>query len=366
VLALNAGSSSVKCALFTHDAAPRLIARETLESAGSSTLPRLLAWIDEHSTREQIVAVGHRVVHGGPSYRDPQRLTPHVLDALRELIPFAPNHLPDELSLIDAVAHHLPGVPQMACFDTAFHADLPDVARRLPIPAVYDEQGVRRYGFHGLSYGFLLQELERLAGRNAAHGRVVLAHLGNGSSLAAVRDGRSVDTTMAFTPTGGVVMSTRSGDLDPGVAAYLARREGWSADRLEDVLSHEAGLLGISGVSGDMRTLLAHEGEAPGCRLAVAAYVYAIKKAIGAFAAVLGGLDTLVFSGGIGEHAPVIRARIGDGLGFLGLRIDPDRNAENAPIISPPDARVVTRVIATDEELMIARAAWHVLAGNRR
>jgi len=366
VLAINAGSSSVKCALFTHEPEPQTIVRETIDGAAVSCLPSLLAWIDRHTSPDQVMAVGHRVVHGGTTYRDPQRITSDVIDTLQRLIPFAPNHLPDEIALIDAISQHLPGIPQIACFDTAFHADLPQVARRLPIPAVYDAQGVRRYGFHGLSYAFLLHELERLAGRDAARGRVVLAHLGNGSSLAAVRDGRSVDTTMAFTPIGGVVMSTRSGDLDPGVATYLARREGWSADRLEDVLSHEAGLLGISGTSGDMRTLLAREADDAACRLAVAVYIYAIKKAIGAFAAALGGLDTLVFSGGIGEHARVIRARIGDGLGFLGVQIDPDRNGANAPVISASNARVVVRVIPTDEELMIARGMWRLLVGNWR
>lgn len=366
VLAINAGSSSVKCALFTDDVEPQLIAREALDGAVSAVLPRVLKWIDERTSQERLVAVGHRIVHGGPTYRDPQRLTATVVDALTQLIPFAPNHLPDELVLIHAISRHLPSVAQIACFDTAFHADLPEVARRLPIPAVYDAHGVRRYGFHGLSYAFLLHELERLAGRDAARGRVICAHLGNGSSLAAVGNGRSVDTTMAFTPIGGVVMSTRSGDLDPGVVTYLARREGWSPERLEDVLSHQAGLLGISGVTGDMRTLLAREADDQAGRLAVAVYVYGIKKAIGAFAAALGGLDTLVFSGGIGEHAPVIRARISDGLGFLGVTIDSQRNAANAPIISASAAPVVVRVIATDEELMIARAAWRLLAGDRQ
>jgi acetate kinase len=216
---------------------------------------------------------------------------------------------------------------------------------------------VRRYGFHGLSYAFLLQALERTAGPEAAGSRLILAHLGNGSSLAAVHEGRSVDTTMAFTPIGGVVMSTRSGDLDPGVATHLARREHWSADQLEDLLSHRAGLLGISGVSGDMRTLLAREAHDPACHLAVAVYVYGIKKAIGALTAALGGLDTLVFSGGIGEHAPVVRARICEGLSCLGVSIDANRNGRNAPVISATDARVSVRVIATDEELIVARAA---------
>jgi acetate kinase len=364
VLAINAGSSSVKCALFTFEGTPRSLARETIDGVASACVPRLLDWIDEHASGLSLAAIGHRIVHGGPAYRDPQRVTPEVLATLRQLIPFAPNHLPDEIALIDAMARHEATVPQIACFDTAFHADLPEVARRLPIPAAYDAQGVRRYGFHGLSYAFLLQELERIAGPEAAAGRIILAHLGNGSSLAAVRDRRSVDTTMAFTPIGGVAMSTRSGDLDPGVVTYLGRREALPPDQVEELLSQHSGLLGISGASGDMRALLARETAEPACRLAVAAYVYGIKKAIGAFAAALGGIDTLVFSGGIGEHAPEIRDRICEGLAFLGISIDAERNRMDGPVISVPDTRVTVRVISTDEELMIARAAHRLLASR--
>jgi acetate kinase len=324
----------------------------------------LLDWVDTHTLESTVAAVGHRIVHGGPAYREPQLITPALLEALTQLIPFAPNHLPDEIALIDALGRRRPDVPQIACFDTAFHADLPEVARRLPIPRAYDAQGVRRYGFHGLSYTFLVQELERIAGPAAAAGRLILAHLGNGSSLAAVRDGRSLDTTMAFTPIGGVVMSTRSGDLDPGVVTYIARQERLSADEVEDLLSHRAGLLGISGVTGDMRALLEREPRDPSCRLAIAMYAYSIKKAIGALAASLGGLDTLVFSGGIGEHAPTLRARICDGLAFLGVQLDADRNASSAPVISTPAAGVVVRVIPTNEELMIARAVCTLLGSG--
>jgi acetate kinase len=371
-LAINAGSSSVKCALFTFDPAPRPLVRETIEGVGSSCLPQLLEWVDAQTRGALPIAIGHRIVHGGSLYRDAQAITGALVDNLREMIPFAPNHLPDAIALIEALRQHCPDASQFACFDTAFHGDLPDVARRLPIPAAYEARGVRRYGFHGLSYAYLIQELERLAGPQAAAGRLILAHLGNGSSLAAVDARRSLDTTMAFTPIGGVVMSTRSGDLDPGVVTYLARNEGLTPDQVEDLLSQRSGLLGISDTTGDMRALLDREAIDPGCRLAVAAYAYSIKKAIGAFAAVLGGLDTLVFSGGIGEHAPAIRARICDGLAFLGVELDASRNAMNAPVISPqgvspqgvspPAARVEVRVIPTDEELMIARAAYGLLA----
>jgi acetate kinase len=361
-LAINAGSSSVKCALFTFDPAPHLIARETIEGVGSSCVPQLLAWVDAHTPDAPPVATGHRIVHGGSLYRDPQVITKALVDNLRQMVPFAPNHLPDEIALIEALAQHRPHVAQFACFDTAFHGDLPDVARRLPIPREYDARGVRRYGFHGLSYAFLMQELERLAGPQAAAGKIILAHLGNGSSLAAVEARRSIDTTMALTPIGGVVMSTRTGDLDPGVVTYVARTQQLTPDRVEDLLSHHSGLLGISGTTGDMRTLLDRETIDPACRLAVAAYTYSIRKAIGALAAALGGLDTIVFSGGIGEHAPAVRARICDGLAFLGVHVDASRNASNAPIISPPAARVDVRVIPTDEELMIARAATVLFA----
>ena len=364
MLAINAGSSSVKCALFTFDTEPQPLARDTIEGSGVSSVPRLLDWVDTHTRHAPLAAVGHRVVHGGPHYSDPQRITRSLLQTLAQLVPFAPNHLPDEIALIEAVGRQRPDVAQIACFDTAFHHDLPEVARRLPIPQPYDAQGVRRYGFHGLSYAFLVEELQRLAGSAAAHGRLILAHLGNGSSLAAVHEGRSIDTTMAFTPIGGVVMSTRSGDLDPGVVTYLARSEGLTPDQVEDLLSHRAGLLAVSGATGDMRGLLERAPRDPASQLAVAMYAYHVKKAIGALAAALGGLDTLVFSGGVGEHAPLVRAMICDGLAFLGVQLDPSRNDENALVISSiPEsaARVVVRVIPTDEELMIARAAYGLL-----
>jgi acetate kinase len=364
VLAINAGSSSVKCALFTLAADPQLRRREVIDGLAVLSVPRLIDWIGAEAGGGPLGAIGHRIVHGGPAYREPHLITGEVIQALKELIPLAPNHLSDAIALIEALRRARPEVPQVACFDTAFHADLPEVVRRLPIPEVYAARGVRRYGFHGLSYAFLLQELARLAGPAAANSRLILAHLGNGSSLAAVRDGRSVDTTMGFTPMGGVVMSTRSGDLDPGVVTYLLRVARLSADGAEELFSHEAGLLGISGVSGDMRALLERESGDPRCRLAVEMYAYSIRKTIGAFAASLGGLDTLVFSGGIGEHAAAVRARICDGLAFLGITLDADRNAAHAAVISASEAAVTVRVIPTDEELMVARASFTLL-GSR-
>jgi acetate kinase len=364
VLVVNTGSSSVKYGLFTFEPVARALSRGSSEASGADRARTVFEWASRQRDAPAVAAIGHRIVHGGPRHRDPQRVDDALLDDLETLVPFAPNHLPDELSLIDAIGHAWPGVPQFVCFDTAFHHDLPEVARRLPIPQQYDEAGVRRYGFHGLSFAFLLEELERVAGRRVAEGRVVLAHLGNGSSLAAVKEGRCIDTSMGFTPLGGVVMSTRSGDLDPGVVTHIARSDGLASDQIEDLLSHRAGLVGISGLSGDMRELLAHEQTSQPCALAVAIYCYQIRKWIGAFAAALGGLDTLVFAGGIGEHAATIRARICDGLQFLGVDLDADANGASAPVISRAAAPIPVRVIPTDEELMIARAAYPLFAAG--
>ncbi len=362
-LAVNVGSSSLKLALFTFESDPRLVARESIES-GSDRLSHIVAWADAKRRGMNVVAIGHRIVHGGPTHRDPQRITASLLDDLKSLVPFAPNHLPDEIGVIEALQHHDPSIAQVACFDTAFHHTMPDVARRLPIPASYDARGVRRYGFHGLSYEYLVEELERIAGPAAARSRVVLAHLGNGSSLAAVHDGASIDTTMGFTPIGGVVMSTRAGDLDPGVVTYLGRAEHLSPDDLEALLSQRSGLIGVSEVTSDMRTLLDREKTDPRCRLAVEMYVYSVAKAIGALAAALGGVDVVVFSGGIGEHAAPIRGRVCERLGFLGVHLDPELNATNAPVISSSRAAVTVRVIATDEERTIVRAAYRLLAST--
>jgi acetate kinase len=363
LLAMNRGSSSVKFALFTFGAEPAPLTRGTIEVSDHHVMARrVLDQIEPDLRETSLAAIGHRVVHGGPLYRDPQPITAPFLGQLRRLVPFAPNHLPDEIALIEAFGQLRPDVPQIACFDTAFHHDLPEVARRLPIPRSYDAIGIRRYGFHGLSYAFLMQELARIAGPQAAASKVVLAHLGNGSSLAAVVGGRCMDTSMGFTPIGGVAMSTRSGDLDPGVVTYIARTEGLTPDQLEDVASHRSGLLGISGVTGDMRTLLAAGPTNEASGLAVSMYCYEIKKRIGSYAAALGGLETLVFAGGIGEHAPPVRAQICQGLAFLGMDLDHERNAGNAAVISTPASRVTVRVIPTDEEVMIAQATHSLLS----
>ncbi len=287
-------------------------------------------------------------------------LLPH-LDKGDQLTPFDPEHLPGEILLTQAFQRRFPKLLQIACFDTAFHHDLPRVAQLLPIPRRYEAQGVRRYGFHGLSYEFLLGELARVAGAEAAQGRVILAHLGNGASLAAVHHGKAVDTSMGFTPAAGVPMSTRSGDLDPGLVGYLARTENMNATEFNELVNFQSGLLGVSETSSDMRDLLAREADDVRAAEAVALFCYQVRKWIGAFAAALGGLDTLVFAGGIGENAPAIRARICEGLSYLGIEVNESRNAQTAGVISMDSSRITVRVMRTDEELMIARVVGRVL-----
>ena len=284
-----------------------------------------------------------------------------MVEDLRQLSPFDPEHLPEEILLTEEFHRRFPDMPQVACFDTAFHHDLPRVAQLLPIPRRYEAQGVRRYGFHGLSYAFLMGELARLAGTEAAQGRVILAHLGNGASLAAVHRGKPMDTSMSFTPTAGVPMSTRSGDLDPGLVWYLARTEHLDAKGFNEMVNFKSGLLGVSETSSDMRDLLEHETQDVRAAEAMALFCYQVKKWIGAFAAALGGLDTLVFAGGIGENAPTVRGRICDGLGFLGIELDEKQNATNEGVISAKTSGIPVRVIPTDEERMIARMVCGVL-----
>ena len=319
----------------------------------------LLDWLETQQAFASVKAVGHRVVHG-MTHSDPERVTPELLDELHRILPYDPDHLPLEIELIEAFRQRHPGLPQLACFDTAFHRTMPRVASLLPIPRRYEAAGVRRYGFHGLSYEFLMEELARLGDPAATTGRVILAHLGNGASLAAVRDGNSIDTSMGFTPASGLVMSSRSGDLDPGLVSYLARTAQMSAAQFQEMVNHKSGLLGVSETSSDLRDLLATEPDDVRAAEAVALFCYQAKKWIGSFAAALGGLDTLVFAGGIGENAALIRERICDGLGFLGIELDSKRNAKNAGLISIDGGLVAVRVIRTDEEVMIARSVVRV------
>ncbi len=320
----------------------------------------LMDWLEEHSDLDAIRGVGHRVVHG-MQRAEPESVTPELLGELRRNTPYDPEHLPREIELVEAFQRRHPTLAQVVCFDTTFHRSMPRVAKVLPIPRRYASKGVQRYGFHGLSYAYLMEELGRLGDPVATTGRVILAHLGNGASITAVRDGKSIDTSMGFTPASGLPMSSRSGDLDPGLVSFLARTEDMSAAQFDHMANHEAGLLGISEISADVRDLLAHEGADARAAEAIALFCYQTKKWIGAFAAALGGLDAVVFAGGIGENAPPIRERICNGLGFLGVELDPQCNARNAALISSDASRVTVRVIRTDEEVMIARSVVRVL-----
>lgn len=384
MLTLNGGSSSIRFAIYPCASEQIRLAgkidrigtaRATLTVDAQSASPQrplsipgtdrhaaagfLFDWLEAQPVFPSVCAVGHRVVHG-LRHSDAQRITPRLLAELRRNTLFAPDHLPRELGLIEAFARRHPNVPQVACFDTAFHRSMPPVAKRLPLPRRYASKGVERYGFHGLSYAFLMTELARLD-RAAAKDRVVLAHLGSGASLAAVLQSKSVDTSMGFTPASGLVMSTRTGDLDPGLAYYFARSEHMSAPQFQQMVNHESGLLGVSATSSDIRDLLDREHRDARAAEAVALFCYQAKKWIGAFAAVLGGVDTLVFAGGIGENAPVIRERICNGLDFLGINVHRTRNARNAALISTDRSSAAVRVIRTNEELMIARSVIRVL-----
>jgi acetate kinase len=358
ILCINGGSSSIKFALFDRRDPSKRLSSGQVERAGGDDLgaamDALLARLARDIDLRTLAAVAHRIVHGGPDFPQHRRIDAQVLAELRRLQPFDPQHLPAEIALVEAISSRLPQVPQFACFDTAFHRDLPRIAQLLPIARRFAARGIRRYGFHGLSYAFLMEELERVAGPAAARGRVVLAHLGNGASLAAVHLGKSIDTTMAFTPAAGIPMSTRSGDLDPGLIGYLTQAEGMTLAEFHRLVNFESGLLGISETSADVRDLLRSEATDLRAAEALAMFCYEIRKRIGAFAAALGGLDTLVFSGGIGEHQPLLRARMCAGLEFLGIELDARANQDDAGVLSPAGARVTVRMLRTDEERMMA------------
>ena len=379
ILTLNGGSSSIRFGVYEAGEEPVRLLRGKLERVGLSgtalmvgtalvKCPRLdhraavtflMDWLEAQPSFAPVVAVGHRVVNG-MRHSAPERVTPKLVAELQRISPYDSDHMPQAIGLIEAVRRRHPKLRQVACFDTAFHRTMPPVAKLLPIPRRLAAKGIERYGFHGLSYSYLLEELSRLD-PVATRSRVILAHLGSGASLAAVLNGRSVDTTMGFTPTAGLVMSTRTGDLDPGLFYYLARTEGMTAPQFQRMVNHESGLLGVSGTSSDIRDLCAREATDPRAAAAVELFCYQARKYIGAFAAALGGLDTLVFSAGIGENSPLIRQRICSELGFLGIELDQKRNRQNAARISKDRSVVAVRVIRTDEELMIARSVSRTL-----
>ena len=378
ILCLNSGSSSLKLALYedetrvasvtverigadggrvtTRDAAQRVLSKTPGVFPDARAAVRAAFSALDAGALPAPDAVGHRVVHGGPDHAAPERVTAALVAALRALAPFAPLHLQAAVAGIEAVSTHFGGVPQVACFDTAFHRSMPEVSRRLPLPRALWAKGIRRYGFHGLSYEYIVATVGA-----ATLGRAVIAHLGNGASMAAVRDGRPVDTTMGFTPTGGFMMGTRSGDLDPGILVHLLAHEGYDVEALERLVDHEAGLLGVSGISADMKTLLAARAGEPAAAEAVELFCHQLRKHVGALAAVLGGIDTLVFTGGIGEHAAPVRWEACSGLEHLGIRLDPERNAHHDPVISADESACTVRVVPTDEDLMIARHTRTVL-----
>jgi acetate kinase len=385
VLTINGGSSSVRFAIFEPRQPPRRLLSGTLERIGSagahlsvegagqapadipvtaagrsSAIDYLLDWLAAQPLFASVAGVGHRVVHGMEHSR-PELVTAQLMQQLKRIVPFDPEHLPREIALIEVLGKRHPALRQVVCFDTAFHRSMPLVATQLPIPRRYAAKGVRRYGFHGLSYTYLMKELARLKDPAADKGRIILAHLGSGASVAAVRDGESIDTSMGFTPSAGLVMGTRSGDLDPGLMSYLAGTDAMTAAQFQTMVNHESGLLGVSETSADVRDLLERESSDPRAAEALALFCYQAKKWIGSMAAALGGLDTLVFAGGIGENAAPVRQRICKELNFLGIVIDDEANSRHERRISTPTGAVTVRVIHTDEESVIADASIALL-----
>ncbi|HOY17617.1 MAG TPA: acetate/propionate family kinase [Haliscomenobacter sp.] len=380
VLTINSGSSSIKFALYKIEEPLTKLFYGKMESIGTKNTKLsfsktgtnqknsehiavpvhadaanfLIDWLEKQDDFGAIKAIGHRIVYG-MKHTVPEQITPALLEEFKQISSYDPEHMPGAIKLIEAFGQRYPTIAQIACFDTSFHAFIPQVAKLLPIPRRFQAMGIQRYGFHGLSYAWLMEELKRVAGRETAQGSVILAHLGNGASLAAVKNGKSLDTSMGFTPTSGLPMGTRSGDLDPGVAWYLMQHEQFSPDQFSHLINHESGLLGISETSADMRELIQCQGTDARAAEAIELFCYQTKKWIGSYAAVLGGLDTLIFSGGIGEHEPEIRRRICEGLEFLGIEWDEPKNVQNEAIVSTPQSKVCVRVIKTNEELMIAR-----------
>lgn len=387
IVTINTGSSSLKAALYDLNPAEKLVltakagriglddsSLRVTDAAGAelftqqgdlpdhdAALQALFGWLQQQKLDHDLTAIGHRVVHGGSRYRAPHRITADLIDAVEQLVSVDPDHLPQALGAIRSASRAYPKIPQVACFDTTFHQTMPEVARLYALPEQLADAGIIRYGFHGLSYEYIMETL-RAEDPAAANGRVIIAHLGNGASMAAVRNGRGTDTTMGFTPTGGLVMGTRSGDLDPGVLLYLLEARGMSASELSDLLNRRSGLVGLSGTSADMQDLLEREATDPRASRAVELFCYQARKFLGALAAALGGLETLVFTGGIGEHAAPIRERCCADLGFLGIQLDPARNAAHAPIISRADSPTTVRVIPTNEDLMIGRHTYEVIS----
>lgn len=384
LLTVNAGSSSIKIAVFALGDSTQKVSEAAVENIGlasarlvvgndielteaidhTAAADTLAQWLARQIPANTIVAVGHRVVHGGPKYYKAQVVTDELLADLQNFTMFDPEHLTVELQLIATFKKLLPQALQVVCFDTGFHHNLPTRAQLLPIPRQLSREGIRRYGFHGLSYAYILDELQRVEGETAANGKVIIAHLGSGASLAALHKGKSIDTTMGLTPASGIPMSTRSGDLDPGLAFYLNRTQNYDSARFNHMVSFESGLLGISETTADMKKLLEMETSDERAKDAVDIFCYQVKKTIGSFAAALGGLNTLVFTGGMGENAPKIRARVCEGLDFLGINLDVERNESGGRLISVDGSQVGVHVIHTDEAVTIARQTANLIQRN--
>ncbi len=385
ILTINGGSSSIKFALYIGGEELQQIRSGTITNIGSEdaaftikevddnnsskqkikasnfheAMISFIDWLEKQEWFEHIKAIGHRVVHG-MKHTAPEVISDDLIEELNSIRNYDPDHLPAELEIIQMIKQKHPNLLQVACFDTAFHTTIPAVAKKFAIPKKYYGEGIQRYGFHGISYSYLMQELKQ-KNEAEASGKIILAHLGSGASLAAVKDGKCIDTSMGFTPAGGIVMSTRSGDLDPGVAWFFMQK-GMDAKAFNDLINHQSGLLGISGISADMQTLLQQKKENTNAALAIDIFCYQIKKFIGAYIAVLGGLDTLVFSGGIGEHSPIIRSRICAAFEYAGIHVNEESNNKNEWLISDNRSNVKVHVIPTNEELMIARFVYNIVA----
>jgi acetate kinase len=391
ILTINAGSSSIKLALFKaaekpqqfyeisisniglNDAEIKIVSAniadnstESIEALNSMTaVAKLIDKIKTKITDPEIMVIAHRIVHGGPDYYKPSLITPELVTTLKKITFFDPVHLPLEIEIIEMFQKMFPNTPQVACFDTALHHDLPDVAKQFAIPRKYQARGLRRYGFHGLSCTYIIERLADLEGSESMNSKVIIAHLGSGVSLTAVNNGKSIDTTMGMTPASGVVMSSRSGDLDPGLGLYLFKHEGIDPIKFNDLINFKSGLLGISGTSSDMKKLLQIESTDENAKQAIDLFCYSIKKAIGSLSAALGGLNTLVFTGGMGENASEIRSKICDGLEYLGIIIDNQKNSTNNGIISRGPSLVTVRVIHTDESSIIANQARELIKSTK-
>ena len=380
ILTINGGSSSIKFSMyqvekplvkllfgdiekigtkeakfhFTTSQSPQKNSVDITANTHDEAINYLVDWLEMKQYFASISAIGHRIVHG-MQHTEPELITDELLIDLKKISDFDPEHLPEEIKLIEVFKERFPAIKQIACFDTSFHTSMPVVAKLLSIPRRYYEMGIRRYGFHGLSYAYLLEELKRTEEIDVIKSKIILAHLGNGASLAAVKEGKSIDTSMGFTPTSGLPMSTRTGDLDPGVAWYLMQHEKFTSKKFRDLINHESGLLGISETSSDMRALLDLKDKDSRAAEAIEYFCYQTKKWIGSFTVALEGLDILVFSGGIGEHSPQIRTKICDGLEFLGIELDEVHNMNNEKLISTEKSKITVYVIPTNEELMIAQ-----------